>query len=158
MGLVMISEAVTKICAKEHFFTDKEKEFIVQFAFKTGDKELTDKLIDELAAAVEKVDSEQIIQKYSVLYCVKPVWVYQIENLLVSIEMYRLEEEKAINRLAEILGAYGIEVTEEQIRSADAEDIKEKEQGSQRDAEQKEEQKKNEETHVSGYTLRDMAL
>lgn len=161
MGLAMISEAVTEICAKEHSFTDKEKEFIVQFAFKTGDRELTDKLIDELVAVTETVDSEQIIQKYSALYGVKPVWVNQIENLLVSIEMYRLEEEKAINRLAEILDAYGIEVTDEPLRSVDAEENKEKVQESQKDAEQEEEQKKKEETQesqASRYTLRDMAL
>lgn len=157
MRLAMISEAVTEICVSGHSFTDKEKEFIVQFAFKTGDKELTDKLIDELSDCTEIVDSERIIQKYSALYDIKSVWVNQIENLLVSIEMYRLEEDKAMNRLAEILGAYGIEVTEEQLRRADAEEIKEKVQESQSDVEQEKKQK-NEETQVSGYTLRDKAL
>ena len=29
----------------------------------------------------------------------KPAWVEQVENLLVALEMYRVEEEKAINLL-----------------------------------------------------------
>ena len=39
----------------------------------------------------------------------KPAWVEQVENLLVALEMYRIEEEKAINHLADILTAYGID-------------------------------------------------
>ena len=56
----------------------------------------------------------------------KPKWVDQIENLLVAIEMYRLEEEKAVNRLADVLGAYGIHVSAEEIRNSDMEQIKQK--------------------------------
>ena len=36
----------------------------------------------------------------------KPAWVEQVENLLVALEMYRIEEEKAINHLADILTAF----------------------------------------------------
>ena len=36
-------------------------------------------------------------------YDMKPAWVEQVENLLVALEMYRIEEEKAINHLADIL-------------------------------------------------------
>jgi len=49
--------------------------------------------------------------------------VVQIENLLVALEMYRIEEEKAINRLADILSAYGINVTIEEIRRTDTEEL-----------------------------------
>ena len=44
----------------------------------------------------------------------KPAWVEQVENLLVALEMYRIEEEKAINHLADILTAYGIDVSAEE--------------------------------------------
>lgn len=76
----------------------------------------------------------------------KPPWVSQIENLLVSIEMYRIEEEKAINRLAEVLTAYGVDVTEEQVRRADAAEIKEKVNESRREQEAEDEKAHEEET------------
>lgn len=53
----------------------------------------------------------------------KPNWVAQIENLLVALEMYRMEEDKAINRLSEILSAYGINVSVDEIRMADTEEL-----------------------------------
>ena len=54
----------------------------------------------------------------------KPSWVDQVENLLTALEMYRVEEEKAINHLAAILSAYGIDVSAEEIRTAETEVIK----------------------------------
>ena len=48
---------------------------------------------------------------YRAKYDMKPAWVEQVENLLVALEMYRIEEEKAINHLADILNAYGIDVS-----------------------------------------------
>ena len=54
----------------------------------------------------------------------KPAWVEQVENLLVALEMYRIEEEKAINHLADILTAYGIDVSAEEIRTTETETLK----------------------------------
>ena len=50
--------------------------------------------------------------------------VEQVENLLVALEMYRIEEEKAINHLADILTAYGIDVSAEEIRTTETETLK----------------------------------
>ena len=47
-----------------------------------------------------------------------------MENLLVALEMYRVEEEKAINHLADILIAYGIDVSAEEIRTTETETLK----------------------------------
>ena len=91
----------------------------------------------------------------------KPVWVSQIENLLVSIEMYRIEEEKAINRLAEVLTAYGVDVTEEQVRRADADEIKEKVNESRSRQEEEDEETKEEEQseqYAPKCTLREPVL
>ncbi len=87
--------------------------------------------------------------------------VSQIENLLVSIEMYRIEEEKAINRLAEVLTAYGVDVTEEQVRRADAEEIKEKVNESRSRREEEDEETKEEEQseqYAPKCTLREPVL
>lgn len=124
MSLVAISETVEVLNHKQPILTEEEKQFVVQFAFKTGDKELTNKLIDELSAP-EK-DREVIISKYTALVDMKPQWLEHIENLLVAIEMYRIEEEKAVKRLADVLNAYGIDVTIDEIRTADPKELKQK--------------------------------
>lgn len=155
MGLTIITETVESISKITHEFTDAEKEFVVQFAFKTNDTKATNELIDELSKC-DKDESEIVITKYSQMYGVKPAWVNQIENLLVSIELYRIEEEKAINRLAEVLTAYGVDVTEEQVKRADADEIKEKIEESR--TRQEEEEQKKEDSVSSNVTLRDMSL
>lgn len=75
--------------------------------------------------------------------------------------MYRIEEEKAINRLAEVLTAYGVDVTEEQVRRADAEEIKEKVNESRREQEEEDEERENaeqSEQYVPKCTLREPVL
>ena len=161
MGLTIINETVTSLCKTKHGFSDKEKEFVVQFAFRSGDKTLTNQLIDELAACENEQESEKVMEQYMSMIDMKPVWVSQIENLLVSIEMYRIEEEKAINRLAEVLTAYGVDVTEEQVRRADAEEIKEKVNESRSRQEEEDEEIKEEEQskqYAPKCTLREPVL
>ena len=125
MNLAMVNEVTVIMNERNHPFSESEKEFVVQFAFKTGDKEHTNKLIDELAQAKDETESLKVIQKYSVMHHIKAKWVEQIENLIVALELYRIEEEKAINRLADILGVYGIDVSAEEIRKADSDELKE---------------------------------
>lgn len=161
MGLTIISETVSEMCKFAHSFSDGEKEFVVQFAFKSGDKTLTNQLIDELSKCEDGQESQSIMEQYAKMIAMKPVWVSQIENLLVSIEMYRIEEEKAINRLAEVLTAYGVDVTEEQVRRADAEEIKEKVNESRREQEEEDEERENaeqSEQYVPKCTLREPVL
>ncbi len=160
MSLAVISETMNDIAVTGHTFTSEEKEFVVQFAFKTGDKELTNKLIDELMVSEDEETSKNVMQKFSALHDVKPVWVSQIENLLVAIEMYRVEEAKAIDRLAKVLGAYGIDVTEEELRLADTEHIKEKVAETQRENEEEERQESEEKSkeEPTKYSLREPAL
>lgn len=161
MGLVIISETVSEMCKCQHSFSDAEKEFVVQFAFRSGDKSLTNQLIDELSECEDEQESQKVMDQYAQMVDIKPFWVTQIENLLVSIEMYRIEEEKALNRLAEVLTAYGVDVTEEQVRRADAEEIKEKVNESRREQEEEEEKQENEdksEQSAPKCTLREPVL
>lgn len=152
MSLAVISETMNDIMVTGHSFTSEEKEFVVQFAFKTGDRELTNKLIDELMVSESEENSKNMMQKYSVMYDVKPAWVSQIENLLVAIEMYRVEEAKAIDRLAKVLSAYGIDVSEAEVRTADTEQIKEKVAISQREKEEREVEEKAEKDAKEQFT------
>lgn len=123
MSLQIINETMEQLAIKP-FLSKEEQAFVIEFAFKTKEKELTNKLISELAK--EDKDTERIIQKYNTMLESKPQWVDQIENLLIALEMYRLEEEKAINRLADILNAYGIDVTTDEIRAADTKELQER--------------------------------
>ena len=123
MNLEIVEEATFIMNEANHLFSESEKEFVVQFAFKSGNKDLTSQLIEELRQADNDTKSLQIIQKYSAMIYEKPNWVEQIENLLVALEMYRMEEEKAINRLADILSAYSINVSVEEIRQTDKEEL-----------------------------------
>lgn len=140
MSLLMISEIMEEKQELLGTLADYEKEFVVQFAFKTSDQELTGNLIQELAEARDGDETKQIMQKYTAVYDQKPLWVNQIENLLVSIEIYRVEQERAITRLSQILGAYGIDVSEEELRTADAETIKAKVSESQKEEEEQQEE------------------
>lgn len=123
MNLKIVEEAAFIMSEVNHHFSESEKEFVVQFALKSGNKDLTSKLIEELRQTENETEALQIIQKYSAMIHEKPIWVAQIENLLVALEMYRIEEEKAINRLANILSSYGINVSVEEIRQSDAEEL-----------------------------------
>lgn len=122
MGLQEILEATKCVEETTHPFSEAEKEFVLQFACKTGDKELTNRLIDELV--VDGMDREVIFGKYEVMVDFRPDWISRIENLLVALEMYRQEEEKAVGRLADILSAYHINVSEEELRGPDLEHVK----------------------------------
>ena len=95
MNLAVVNEAVTGMNGVEYEFTEEEKNFVVQFAFRSGSKEDTISLIEALAHSTDKVQSEEIMVTYRSKYDIKPAWVEQVENLLVALEMYRIEEEKA---------------------------------------------------------------
>ena len=48
MNLAVVNEAVTEMNGVEHQFTEEEKNFVVQFAFRSGSKEDTICLIEAL--------------------------------------------------------------------------------------------------------------
>lgn len=85
MNLAVVNEAVTGMNGVEHEFTEEEKNFVVQFAFRSGSKEDTISLIEALAHSTDKVQSEEIMVTYRSKYDIKPAWVEQVENLLVAL-------------------------------------------------------------------------
>lgn len=123
MGLVIIAQTAELMEQNREVLSETDKEFVLQFAFATGDKELTDKLIDELTEA--DADKGAVYQKYEALTGFQPDWIRKIENLLVSLEMYRIQEEKAIRTLSEVLAAYGAELTVEEIKELPPDKVRE---------------------------------
>lgn len=124
MGLAMITEALELVQQKKASLTERDRDFAVQFAFRTNDRELTEKLIDELMDGDS--DRDTICRKYQALVGAVPDWVQRIENLLISLEMYRVQEEQAVKTLSELLTAYGIPISEDEIRRMDAEKVQER--------------------------------
>lgn len=117
MGLVAVTETAQMFQQKNIVLTERDKEFVVQFAFRTNDRELTNKLVDELTEA--GADRDNVCRKYQALTGFKPDWILRIENLLVSLEMYRVQEEQAVKTLSELLSACGISMSEDEIRRTD---------------------------------------
>ena len=124
MGLVAVTETAQMFQQKNIVLTERDKEFVVQFAFRTNDTELTNKLVDELAAA--GADRDAVCRKYQALTGSQPDWIQRIENLLVSLEMYRVQEEQAVKTLSELLSACGISMSEEEIRRTDTAKVQER--------------------------------
>lgn len=117
MGLAAVTETAELFRQKNISMTERDKEFVVQFAFRTNDRELTNKLIDELADA--GADRDAVCRKYQALTGFTPDWIQRIENLLISLEMYRVQEEQAVKTLSELLSACGISMSEDEIRQTD---------------------------------------
>lgn len=124
MGLIAVSETAELLRQKNISLTERDTEFVVQFAFRTNDRELTNKLIDELAA--DGADRDAVCRKFQTLTGFVPDWIQRIENLLVSLEMYRVQEEQAVKTLSELLSACGISMSEEEIRRTDTAKVQER--------------------------------
>lgn len=123
MSLIAIAQAAEMMEKKQAVLTEADREFVCQFAFATGDKELTDKLIDELCG--KEADRDRIFQKYSTVKGFQPDWVRTVENLLVALEMYRLQEQKAVQTISEILAAYGVDITVDELKEMPPERVRE---------------------------------
>ena len=117
MGLAAVTETAELFRQKNISMTERDKEFVVQFAFRTNDRELTNKLTRELADA--GADRDAVCRKYQALTGFTPDWIQRIENLLVSLEMYRVQEEQAVKTLSELLSVCGISMSEDEIRRTD---------------------------------------
>ncbi len=124
MGLVAVTETAQMFLQKNIVLTERDKEFVVQFAFRTNDRELTNKLIDELTE--KGADRDAVCRKYQALTGFQPDWILRIENLLVSLEMYRVQEEQAVKTLSELLSACGISMSEDEIRRTDTAQMQER--------------------------------
>lgn len=122
MSLIIITEAMKLMEETEADFGMEDKEFIAQYAFRTGDTDLVKKLIEELQE--KDADREKVQTKYMQLADKKPEWAEQIENLLIALEMYRIEEDKAVKRITDFLTAHGIDISETAVKDSDVKELK----------------------------------
>ena len=122
MSLIMITEAMRFIEEADAVISMEDKEFVAKYAFRTGDTDLVKKLIEELQE--KDADRENVQTKYMQLADNKPEWAEQIENLVIALEMYRIEEDKAVKKITDFLTAHGIDISESVVKEADTEKLK----------------------------------
>lgn len=123
MGLIALERTAEMVCRLGGSLSEADKEYVVQFAFRTNDGELTNKLIDELIQP--GADKAAVYRRFGTMVDFQPDWVQSIENLLVSLELYRVQEEKALKTLSELLSVYGLELSEQEIRELSPEKVRE---------------------------------
>ena len=122
MSLIMITEAMRFIEEADAVISMEDKEFVAKYAFRTGDTDLVKKLIEELQE--KDADREKVQTKYMQLADNKPEWAEQIENLVIALEMYRIEEDKAVKRITDFLTAHGIDISETVVKDSDVKELK----------------------------------
>lgn len=122
MGLAALKQTTETLCRMDSLLSYADKEYVVQFAFITGDKELTDKLIDELSQP--EADRQAVYRRFNAVTNFQPDWIRCIEKLTAALEMYRAQEEKLMVMLAEVLSAYGRGLTEKETGEPSPEQIR----------------------------------
>ena len=115
MNISKVEDAVKLIEKSGVAFAEADKQRIAWYAFKTEDDELTQKLVEELAE--EDCDREEIFRKYYAIADHEEPWIEQIERLLVSIEMIRIQEKEALKMLTIMVEIYAREQAEKDKRN-----------------------------------------
>ena len=110
MAVPLWKQTAETVCRMGDALSGADKEYAVQFAFRTGDRELTDKLMQELQHP--GADREAVCRRFRVMEDAGSDWIRDMENLLVSLELYRLQEETAFKALAGVISVYSTEIVE----------------------------------------------
>lgn len=126
MNKDMIGLALLELRGSGLKLSEEEKQFVVFYAYKVDDMKQVQLLIKELQHAEEPGEVNDIYRRYSKQLNIREGIEHVAENLLVSIERYRLEQENAIGYLANTLKLNGIAVSEEEIRKTELLEMTEK--------------------------------
>lgn len=124
MGLAMIAKTVELFERKKAGLSEEEKEAVLMFAYSTEDTELTEKFVDELSG--KDANKEAVLSRYEALLGQQADWIRTVEALLIALERYRIEEEKASKKLLEMLEDYGIDMTVEEMKGFSKDMVREK--------------------------------
>ena len=124
MGLAMIAKTVELFERKKAGLSEEEKEAVLMFAYSTEDTELTEKFIDELSG--KDANKQAVLSRYEALLGQQADWIRTVEALLIALERYRIEEEKASKMLLEMLEDYGIDLTVEEMKGFSKDMVREK--------------------------------
>ncbi len=111
MELTAVSETIRHIQEKKLELALPDQEFVAQFVFWTGDLELTNKLIEELVQP--DADKNRIRRKFEIMVDIPSDWIQKLEELMIALLLYRIQEEKAVKLLSGLLTDCHVPMTEE---------------------------------------------
>lgn len=122
----MIEKACNVIKDSTLTFTEKDKQAICFYAYKTGDLDKVKAFVSELDQATSRYAYTHTFEKYYGELELVDSLETLAEQALVCIERYRVEQECAISYLKDMLQLNGISITEEELRDMDIKEITEK--------------------------------
>lgn len=122
--MLEINETAQWIQKRMSGLTEEEMRFVFDFGFQSLDKELINSLIEELKS--KDRDFENIKKRYNAMIGIRPEWEQKAESLIATLEMYRIQEEKALNSLERILNVCGVNVSRDDIENGNLDEIREK--------------------------------
>lgn len=122
--MLEINETAQWIQKRMSGLTEEEMRFVFDFGFQSLDKELINSLIEELNS--KDRDFENIKKRYNAMIGIRPEWEQKAESLIAALEMYRIQEEKALNSLERILNVCGVNVSRDDIENGNLDEIREK--------------------------------
>lgn len=119
MNVESIAKVMEELEEYSGVLTEEEKNFITYFAYQTGDMDKTKILLKRLEELDERSARKSEIELFEGQLDKQPKEVRQIEELLISIERYRIEQQKALGMVSELLKPYGISIKIEDVKSKD---------------------------------------
>ena len=122
--MLEINETAQWIQKRMSGLTEEEMRFVFDFGFQSHDKELINRLIEEMRS--KDRDFENIKKRYNAMIGIRPEWDQKAESLIAALEMYRIQKEKALNSLETILNACGVNVSRDDIENGNLDEIREK--------------------------------
>lgn len=114
MDMPLWKQTAEAVCRMGDVLSGDGWEYAVRFALRTNDRELTDKFMEELQQP--GADRKAVCRRFCVMEDAGPEWIRDMENLLVSLELYRLQKEKALKSLACVVSVYSTETVERENR------------------------------------------
>jgi len=133
MERIAVTQTLVHIHKSMPSLTQEEQEFIARFVFRTGDMELTHKLLEELTEP--GVEPERVFQKFALFMEKVSPLAEQLEGLLIALEQYRIQQDRTIKLLESIL------LGNQAVKAAQLEEQRKKmEKKEQQEREEKEEE------------------
>lgn len=144
MEFMIVAQTIAHIHDKKLELTEKEKEFVAQFALRSADGELTYKLLEELMQP--GADRQRVCRKFEVMAELPTEWIQKLEELFIALLMYRIQQERAVKLLESLIPVCQASITKERINHT----AMEKEESEKQEVEHRDMEKG--ETYVGGNT------
>ena len=95
--------------------TDKEHNFVLYYAFHTGNEANAKDIMKKFAEASTEEETEKIIEQYAKDIDAREKWIVAIEEFYICMERLHLEEKEALDRLEKVLKDNGINLVEKEV-------------------------------------------